>query len=68
MVHILLTPSLKDFERNLTSMGNKSNCMVVLILFGIALLWDWNEIPNTFSDLVSTAEFSIFAGILSAAP
>ena len=28
-VHILLKPSLKDFEHNLTSMGNERNCPVV---------------------------------------
>ena len=28
-VHILLKPSLKDFERYLTSMRNKCNCTVV---------------------------------------
>ena len=28
-VHILLKPSLKDFEHNLTSMGNECNCPVV---------------------------------------
>ena len=33
--------------------------------FDIAFLWDWNE--NTFSSPVATAEFSKFAGILSAA-
>ena len=31
----------------------------------IAFLWYWNE--NTFSSPVATAEFSKFAGILSAA-
>ena len=28
-VHILLKPSLKDFEHNLVSLGNEHNCMVV---------------------------------------
>ena len=42
-VHILLKPSLKDFENQLASMWNEYNCMVVWIFFGIALLWDWNE-------------------------
>ena len=42
-VHILLKPSLKDFEHNLTSLGNEHNCTVVWTFFGIALLWDWNE-------------------------
>ena len=29
LVHVLLMPSLKDFEHNLASMGNVCNCMVV---------------------------------------
>ena len=42
-VHVLLKPSLKDFEHNLTSMWNEHNCTVVWTFFGNALLWDWNE-------------------------
>ena len=42
-VHILQKPSLKDFEHNLVSMWNESNCMIVWTFFGIALLWDWTE-------------------------
>ena len=42
-VHILLKPSLKDFEHYLASMWNEHNCAVVWTFFGIALLWDWNE-------------------------
>ena len=41
--HILLKPSLKDFEQNLASMWNEHNCVVVWTFFGIALPWDWNE-------------------------
>ena len=43
LVHILLKPSLKDFEHNLASMWNECSCMVAGKFFGIALLWDWNE-------------------------
>ena len=43
LVHILLKPSLKDFEHNLASMWNECNCMVVWTFFGIALIWDRNE-------------------------
>ena len=43
LVHVLLKPSLKDFEHNLNSLWNENNCMVVWTFFGIALLWDWNE-------------------------
>ena len=37
-VHILLKPSLKDFERNLDNMRNEHNCMVVWAFFGNAFL------------------------------
>ena len=42
-VHMLLKPSLKDFEHYFASMWNKCNCAVVWTFFGIVLLWDWNE-------------------------
>ena len=42
-VHVLLKPSMKDFEHKLTSMWDEHNCMVVWAFFGIAFLWDWNE-------------------------
>ena len=42
-VHVLLRPSLKDFEHYLASMWNESNYMVVWTFFGIAFLLDWNE-------------------------
>ena len=40
LVHIMLKPSLKNFQRNLTSMQNEHNCMVVLTVFDTAFLWD----------------------------
>ena len=40
LVHILLKPSLKDFEHYLASMWNESNCMIAWTFFNIALLWD----------------------------
>jgi len=43
LAHVLLKPSLKDFEHNLASMCNEWNCTVIWTFFGIALLWDWNE-------------------------
>ena len=43
LVHVLLKPSLKDFEHNLTSIWNEHNCAVLWTFFGIAVLWDWNE-------------------------
>ena len=42
-IHILLKPSLKDFEHYLTSMWNESNCTIVWTFFGISFLWDWND-------------------------
>ena len=43
LVHVLLKPSLKDFDHYLASMWNECNCVVVWAFFGIAFLWDWNE-------------------------
>ena len=40
LVHVLLKPSLKDFEHYLSSMWNELNCVLVWTFFGIALLWD----------------------------
>ena len=42
-VHILLKPSVKDFEHDLASMWNEYNCVIVWTFFGIVFLWDWNE-------------------------
>ena len=42
-VHVLLKPSLKNFEHYLASMWNDHNRVVVWTFLGIALLWDWNE-------------------------
>ena len=41
--HVLLKPSLKDFEHYLTSMWNECSFMVVWTSFGNAFLWDLNE-------------------------
>ena len=43
LVHVLLKPSLDNFEYYLASMWNECNCMIVWTFFGIAFLWDWNE-------------------------
>ena len=43
LVHILLKPSLKDFEHHHASMWNGCNCTIVWTFLGIALLWGWNE-------------------------
>ena len=65
LVHVLLKPSLEHFEHYFANMWDECNYVVVLTFFGIAFLWDWNEL--TFSSPVATAEFSKFAGILSVA-
>ena len=62
MVHVLLKPGLKNFEYYFASVWDECNFAVVWAFFGITFLWDWNEnCPE------ATAEFSKFAGILSAA-
>ena len=43
LVHILLKPSLNDFEYYFASMWNECSCMVVWTFFAIVVLWDWNE-------------------------
>ena len=42
-VHILLKPSLENFEHYFASVWDDCNCAVVWGFFGIAFLWDWNE-------------------------
>ena len=44
LVHVLLKPSLKDLGHYCASMWNEHNCMVIWTFFGIALLWEWNDI------------------------
>ena len=65
-VHILLKPGLENFKHYFTSMWDECNCVVIWTFFGIAfslgLKW-----KLAFSSPVTTAEFSKFAGILSAA-
>ena len=58
LVHVLLKPSLKDFEHSFASVWNEFNCAVVWNIFRIAFLWNWN-----FSSPVATAESSKFADI-----
>ena len=42
-VHILLKPSLENFEHYLASMWDECNCEVVWAFFGFAFLWDWSK-------------------------
>ena len=43
-VHILLKPGLENFWHYFTNMWDECNCAVVWAFFGIASLWDWNDI------------------------
>ena len=65
-VHLLLKPCLENFKRYFASKWNECSCVVVWTFFGISSLCDWNE-NWPFPVLWATAEFSKFAGILSAA-
>jgi len=42
-VHVLLKPSLENFEHYFASMWDECSCAVIWTFFGIAFLWDWNE-------------------------
>ena len=42
-VHVLLKPSLEDFEHQFAGMWEEYNCVVVWTFSGIAFLWDWAE-------------------------
>ena len=66
-VHVLLKPGLENFEHYFSSVWDECSCAVVWAFFGIAFLWDWNENWPVPVLPVATAEFSKFAGILSAA-
>ena len=59
MVHVLLKPGLENSEHYFTSVWDECNCVVVWALFGIGMKTDLFQ-------SVATAEFSRFAGILSA--
>ena len=63
--YIPLKPGLENFEHYFASVWEECNCAVVWAFFGITFLWDWNE-NWPFPVPVATAEFSKFAGILSA--
>ena len=43
LVHVLLKPSLENFEHCFASMWDECNSAVVWSFFSIAFLWDWNE-------------------------
>ena len=39
-VHVLLKPSLQNFEHDFASLRDECSCEVVWTFFGIAFLWD----------------------------
>ena len=61
-VHILLKPGLENFEHYFTSVWDECNCAILWHCLSLELEW-----KLTFFSPVATAEFSKFAGILSAA-
>ena len=56
-VHVLLKPSLKDFDHYLASMWNEHSCTIVWTFFDILCLSLGLEWKLTFSSPVATAEF-----------
>ena len=65
LVHVLLKPSLDNFEHYFASMWNECNWAVVWTFFGTAFLWDWSE-NWPFPILWLLLIFSKFVGILNA--
>ena len=57
-VHVLMKPSLKDFEHNHASMWNEGKCLVVWTFFAIAF-FGVLECKLTFSSPIATAVFQI---------
>ena len=43
LIHVVLKPSLENFEHHFSIMWVECNCVVVWIFFGIAFLWDCKE-------------------------
>ena len=66
LLHILLKPSLENFEHYFASLWDECNCMVVWSFFGIAFLWGWNE-NWPFPVLWPLLSFPKFVNILHAA-
>ena len=65
MDHVLLKPGLESFQHYFASMWDEWNCVVVWThCLALPLKLEWKL---TFSSPMATAEFSKFAGILSAA-
>ena len=64
-VHVLLKPSLENFEHYFASMWNECSCGVVWTFLGIVFLWNWNE--NWPFPVLRSLLFSKFTGIVSVA-
>ena len=60
LVHVVLKPSLKDFEHYLAITWNEHDCMVVWAFFGL-LFFGIRMKSDPFQSLVAIAEFSKFA-------
>ena len=43
LVHVLLKPSMENFEHYFASVWGECNCAIVWTFFSIDFLWDWNE-------------------------
>ena len=65
-VHILLSPSLKDFEHDLANMWNECSCVVVWI-YSLALPFYGIRMKTDLFQSCGHCWVSKFAGILSAA-
>ena len=59
-VHILLKPSLENFEHYFVGMCDECNCGIVWACFGIAFLWNWNWKENWPFPVQATDEFLSF--------
>ena len=59
LVHILLKPSLKDFEYCFVSIWNEGNWMVIWTFFGIAFVCYWNE--NLPFPVISVVKYIVLA-------
>ena len=50
-VHVLWKPGLDNIEHYFPSMWDECNCAVVWAFFGIAFLWDWNDLWNNVNTI-----------------
>ena len=64
-VHVVLKPSMENFQLYFGSLWDECNCAVVWTFHGIAFLRDWNE--NGHFPVLWPLLFSKLAGIFSAA-